>query len=501
MSRTAEKSSSPWHQQLTAYKGVLLAVVSMAQLLDILNVSSVTIVLPNVMRDVGYKFDQLQWVASAYALAYGAFLLLGGRIGDLYGHRNVFLFGVTWFSIWSVVIGFAKTPVMMSIGRALQGMGAGFTVPSALAILTTTYPVGPERTRALGIFGGTAAFGSILGMLLGGILGSTIGWRWMFYITGIIGFALSILGFLAIPPSIETKINDRRVDVAGITTFTAGVVTLIYYLSEGPSAGWGAAKTLVPFVIGLVLLVVFVIIQFKISYPIMPLHIWRSRRLVASCASATCMMAALNAHFFFTSLVFQNILGYTPLKTSLCFIPHGVGVVLTIGIISKLVVQHFRSKIITAVGWVFLIASGVVWGQTKANSSYWALPFPALLLNMVAMSCIWFCCQMNSVADAADEDQGVVGAVYNVCLQVGAPVGIAIANIIADKYNKGIVAGVDLIAGYRGALYSFAAMAGVGLVFTLILNPNQDIAVQGFEYNGDVESVACQGKDEGSTIG
>lgn len=127
------------------------------------------------MRDVGFKFDQLQWVASAYALAYGAFLLLGGRIGDLYGHRNIFLFGVTWFSIWSVVIGFSKTPVVMSIGRALQGMGAGFTVPSALAILTTTYPVGPGRTKALGIFGGTAAFGSILGMLQGGIIGSTIG--------------------------------------------------------------------------------------------------------------------------------------------------------------------------------------------------------------------------------------------------------------------------------------------------------------------------------------
>lgn len=343
----------------------------------------------------------------------------------------------------------------------------------------------------------------------------------MFYITGIIGFALSILGFLAIPSTVETKTIDRRIDVAGITTFTAGVVTLIYDLSEGPSAGWGSAKTMAPFIVGMVLLAVFVIIQFKISYPIMPLHIWRSRRLVASCASAACMMAALNAHFFFTSLVFQNILGYTPLKTSLCFIPHGVGVVLTIGLISKVVVQRLRSQIIIAVGWVLLIASGVVWAQTKVTSSYWALPFPALLLNMAATSCIWFCCQMNSVADAADEEQGVVGAgmslanivyfflehvsticiffcfarfliellssllflfffnvtVYNVSLQVGAPIGIAIANIIADKHNKGIVAGSELMTGYRDAMYSFAAMAGLGLVCTLILNPNQDIVV------------------------
>ncbi|KAF9372935.1 hypothetical protein CPB97_000916, partial [Podila verticillata] len=243
---------------------------------------------------------------------------------------------------------------------------------------------------------------------------------------------------------------------------------------EGPSAGWGSAKTLAPFIVGLVLLVVFAIIQFKITYPIMPLHIWRSRRLVASC--------------------------FTPLKTSLCYIPHGVGVVLTIGFISKVVVQRIRSKIIIAVGWVFLIASGVVWAQTNVTSSYWALPFPALLLNMAATSCIWFCCQMNSVADAADEDQGVVGAVYNVCLQVGAPIGIAIANIIADKHNKGIVAGPELMTGYRDAMYSFAAMAGLGLACTLILNPNQDIVVRTSEDN-DAESVTSQGKDEISTIG
>lgn len=144
-------------------------------MLDIINVASVTIVLPNIMVEVGYKVDQLQWVTSAYALAYGAFLLVGGRFGDLFGHRRIFMMGVFWFSIWSLVNGFAKNPIIMSVGRALQGLGAGFTVPSALAILTTTYPVGPERTQALAIFGGTGAIGSIIGVLLGGIFGSTIG--------------------------------------------------------------------------------------------------------------------------------------------------------------------------------------------------------------------------------------------------------------------------------------------------------------------------------------
>ncbi|KAF9987382.1 hypothetical protein BGZ75_000692 [Mortierella antarctica] len=474
MTDSISKPQLPWYRRLNQMKGLLLAIVSMAQMLDIINVASVTIVLPKVMVDVGFKFDQLQWVSSAYALAYGAFLLLGGRLGDLFGHRNIYMLGVTWFSIWAIVNGFAKDPIMMSVGRALQGMGAGFTVPSALAILTTTYPVGPERTKALSIFGGTAAIGSIVGVLLGGILGSTIGWRWMFYITGIIGFTITILGFLVIPAEKgQGRVADRRLDVFGMGSFTAGIVLVIYYLSEGPAAGWASAKALAPLIVGIVLLITFVVIEFKIDYPIMPLHIWRSRRFVASCATAIFMMAAMNAHFYFTSLAFQNVLGYSSLKTSLSFIPHGVGAIIAVGILSVLI-QRVRTKLIIVVGWLFLIASGVMWAQLKADSSYWAIPFPSLIVNLIAMASIWLTCQINSVADAADEDQGVVGAVYNVCMQIGAPIGIAISNIIANNKNAPTAVGAELLPGYRDAFYSFAVMSGVGLVVTLILSPNSD---------------------------
>ncbi|KAF9207696.1 hypothetical protein BGZ49_010730 [Haplosporangium sp. Z 27] len=468
------KPSLPWYRRLNQMKGLLLAIVSMAQMLDIINVASVTIVLPKVMVDVGFQFDQLQWVSSAYALAYGAFLLLGGRLGDLFGHRNIYILGVTWFSIWAVINGFAHSPIMMSVGRALQGMGAGFTVPSALAILTTSYPAGPERNKALGIFGGTAAVGSVVGVLLGGILGSTIGWRWMFYITGIIGFMLTVLGILVIPAEkAEGKVEDRRLDVFGMSAFTIGIVTIIYYLSESPAKGWTAASTLTPLVVGVVLLIAFIVIEVKIDYPIMPPHIWRSRRFLASCATALCMMAAMNAHFYFASLAFQDVLGYTSLKTSLAFITHGIGAIIAVGVLSMLI-PYVRSKIILIVGWVFLIASGVLWAQLKADSSYWSIPFPSLIVNLIAMVAIWLTCQINSVADAADEDQGVVGAVYNVCLQVGAPIGIAIANIVANHKNGSAAVGAQLLPGYIDAFYSFAIMGGVGLVVSLALYPNSD---------------------------
>ncbi|KAG0288993.1 hypothetical protein BGZ98_004034, partial [Dissophora globulifera] len=365
-------------------------------------------------------------------------------------------------------------PILLSVGRAFQGMGAGFTVPSALAILTTSYPVGPERTNALAIFGGTGAIGSIIGVLLGGILGSTIGWRWIFYITAIVGFIIAILGVIIIPTHLNhSKVKDRRIDYVGVVSFTLGVVAIIYYLSEGASAGWKAASTLAPFIVGLVLLVVFVVVELKIDYPIMPFHIWRSRRLVASCVTIIMVSAAFNGMLFFATLTMENVLGYTALHTSLAYIVHGVGAIVAIVALTKAIV-FVRTKILIIVGWLFLIACYIVWAQIKADSSYWKIPFPALILSFLGLAPIWLCCQVNSVADANDEDQGVVGGVYNVCQQIGAPIGIAISNIIANTRNSPSAVGVELLPGYHSAFYTVAIIGGIGLVLTIILASNTD---------------------------
>ncbi|KAF9316930.1 hypothetical protein BG006_003443 [Podila minutissima] len=244
--------------------------------------------------------------------------------------------------------------------------------------------------------------------------------------------------------------------------FTLGIVGVIYYLSEGPAVGWSAAALLAILVVGVVLLTSFVVIEHKIAYPIMPLHIWHSRRLIASCVTTICMMAGLNAHLFFSSLTFQNVLMYSPLKTSFAYITHGVGSILAV-VVLGFVMKAVRTKVVLVVGWVFFLGSGMVWAQIQADSSHWSISFPALILNFVGMASIWLCCQLNSVADAADEDQGVVGAVYNVCMQIGAPIGIAITNIIANSRNPEIAVEAELLSGYRAAFYAIAVMAGVGM--------------------------------------
>ncbi|KAG0005245.1 hypothetical protein BGZ79_005992, partial [Entomortierella chlamydospora] len=288
-------------------------------------------------------------------------------------------------------------------------------------------------------------------------------------------FIMGFLGFVAIPAEKNiSTIEDRRVDILGISSFTIGVVTVIYYLSEGPSAGWAVASTLVPLCVGVALLICFIVIEYKIDYPIMPLRIWRSRRLVASCIIIICVSAGINAIIFFTSLTFQNVQGYSSIKTSLAYIVQGVGAIASIVALTKLVTM-VRTKFITIVGWLFFIGSSILFAQIQVNSSYWSVAFPGMILNFLGMAPIWLCCQINSVADANNEDQGVVGAVYNVSMQIGAPIGIAITNIVANARNSPTAVGAELLPGYHAAFYTCVIMGGVGLVATIIFAANNDV--------------------------
>ncbi|KAG0255548.1 hypothetical protein DFQ27_006202 [Actinomortierella ambigua] len=464
----------PWYLRLQEIKGLLLVLVSAAHMFNMINVASVTIVLPAILHDVKFQPSQLQWVVSAYGLAFSGFLLVGGRMGDLFGHRRIFIIGLTWFSIWALVNGFASSAIFMSVSRALQGMGAGFTIPSALAIVTTSFPVGHARTKALSVYGGSGAVGSVVGVLLGGVLGDTIGWRWIFRLTAILGFFFAISAVLIIPASKGVSLNkDRRVDYGGLTCFTLGIVSIVYYLSESPSAGWAAARTLAPLAVGLVLLGVFVAIQFKIDYPVMPPRIWKSRRFVASVLAAGAFSGAMNSMIFFSSLTFQNVMGYSPMTTALCYLAHGIGSIFAVITVTKLVFL-VRTKILTVVGWLLFMSSGLLFAQIQHDSSYWSIAFPALILNFLGMAPVYLTCQLNAVMDAADEDQGVVGSVYNSAIQLGGPIGVAITNAVANKYNLAGMKGAALLVGYRATFYTFAIITGVGLVLTIVLAANRD---------------------------
>ncbi|KAF9380057.1 hypothetical protein CPC16_010493 [Podila verticillata] len=466
----------PWYKRLREIKGLLLFLICLAAALDIINVASITIALPSILADVGYHPNQLQWCVSAYALTYAAFLLIGGRMGDLFGHKRIFLIGTSWFAVWALVCGFARNPIFMSVARALEGAGAGFTIPSALALLTTTYPLGAERNFALSMFSGAAITGQTIGVLLGGILDATIGWEWIFFITAILSAALSIAGFFIIPNHhSDNDIVDRRIDYAGASFFTIGIVAVIYYLTESTTAGWGAARTLAPFLVGTGFLIAFVILESRIDYPIMPFHIWKSRRFLASIVVIICLTATYNTMIFYTSLTFQNVLHFNSLITACCYIVHGVGLIVGLYTVTRLF-AYTRTKIIMCIGWCFIIGSSILFAQIKAGTTYWQFAFPAFIVNCLGLSPTWMCCQVNAVADAKDEDQGVVGAIFNVGVQMGAPIGLAISTIIAESHTAENAAGEALMSGYSAAFYSYGVMGGVGLVLVIVFAANRDPA-------------------------
>ncbi|KAG0204827.1 hypothetical protein BGX28_003360 [Mortierella sp. GBA30] len=399
-------------------------------------------------------------------------------MGDLFGHKRIFLLGTTWFAIWALICGFAKNAIFMSVARALEGAGAGFTIPSALAILTTTYPPGAERTFALSVFSGCAITGQTIGVLLGGVFDATIGWSWIFYLTAIISAVLAIAGYFIISDEQGKPIGkvDPRVDYAGAACFTIGIIAIIYYLTEATTAGWGSAKVLAPFLVGIGFLIAFVWIESRCEYAIMPFHIWKSRRFSSSIIVIVCLTATYNTMIFYTSLTFQNVLHFNSLITACCYIVHGVGLLVGLYSVTRLF-KYTRTKVIMVFGWCFVIGSAMIFAQIVPGSTYWQWAFPALIVNCCGLSPTWMCCQVNAVADAKDEDQGVVGAIYNVGIQLGAPIGLAIANIIAEANTPaGAEDAAALMSGYSAAFYAYGVMGGVGLVVMLIFASNRDPA-------------------------
>ncbi|KAI7829436.1 major facilitator superfamily domain-containing protein [Gamsiella multidivaricata] len=396
---------------------LMLYVVSLAQFLDIVNGASMTVAMLPIAKELHFEVQQQQWLISSYALSFGGLLLIAGRMGDLFGHRRVFLYGLFWFGLWSMVNGFSKSPVMLCISRALQGVGAAAQIPTALALIAIKYPAGEERTRALSVFGAIGGMGAVTGLLLSGALTSTIGWQWVFFISAIMSAILFVLGFFAIPDVPGLHGEKPRIDFGGAATATGGIVCVIYYISSGVETGWASPQTLPVLCVGLVLLVAFIFIEKRISYPIMPFHIWKHRAFSVSFLLIFIMQAAFQGFLYYSTLIFQEVMGYAIMKTSLSYLVHGLTAVVVYSILGKFL-PRLPLKPFIAAGFLFLSCSALMFAFVTPSSNYWILPFLSLIVNVFGLGMVMLPAQVTALRDAADDDQGVVGAIYNVGLQV-----------------------------------------------------------------------------------
>ncbi|HET7801194.1 MAG TPA: MFS transporter, partial [Humibacillus xanthopallidus] len=313
--------------------GLALFVICAAQLMIVLDGTIVNIALPHIEQDLGFSQANLQWVITIYTLAFGGVLLLGGRLGDLYGRRRMFVWGVALFTLASLVAGISQTESQMLIARAVQGLGGALAAPNALALITTTFPAGKERNKAMGVFAAMSGAGAAIGLILGGAL-TEIDWRWNFFINLPIGI---LVAFFAQRILTESEDGRGSLDIPGAITSIAGLSSLVYGLTHAASTSWSDPTTVTYLAVGAALLIAFVIIETRVAHPLLPMRIPGDRTRGTSYFVMLIVGAGMFAMFYFLGIYIQTILGYSALTTGLAFLPFSVGIVVAAQVASRLI--------------------------------------------------------------------------------------------------------------------------------------------------------------------
>ncbi|MFD4600861.1 MFS transporter [Streptomyces sp. NPDC058464] len=408
--------------------GFALVVIAAAQLMLILDATITNIALPSIQTDLGVSDANLAWVVNAYALTFGGLLLLGGRAGDLYGRRRVFRVGIAVFTLASLLGGLAPNEGLLILARVLQGVGAALAAPSALALITTTFPAGHQRNRAMGVYAAMGGLGATVGLLLGGILTDALDWRWVFFVNIPIGVAI-LTGTRML---VEAGRHPGHLDIPGTATGTGGLLALVYGITRGGEQGWTDSLTLVSFSSAAVLLLVFLIVQQRAVHPTMPLHLFSNRTRSGSYATMLFVGAGMIAFFYFLTLYMQLILGYSAIKTGFAYLPFSIGMATAAGVSSKLV-THVAPRVVAAPG-LLVAAAGMFWFTTLApDSSYPAHLMPAMFVTALGLGMSFVPMTLGAVHSVAHQETGIASALLNTAQQIGGALGLAVLSTLSTN--------------------------------------------------------------------
>jgi EmrB/QacA subfamily drug resistance transporter len=452
-----------------------LLVIAMAQLMLVLDDTIANIALPSIQRELSVPASTLPWIINAYILAFGGLLLFGGRVGDLFGRRRVFRAGLGLFTVASLVGGLGVNAEMLIGARALQGLGAALTAPNALALIATNFPVGKPRNSAMAVYGAMSALGITIGVLLGGVLTGTLGWRWVFFINIPIGLAvLAGSGVLG-----EGERNAGKLDTPGALTGTSTMVALTYGITHAAEHGWSDAVTLGALGAALVLGLIFLRLQARGANPMLPLGLFRDPNRSGSYATMLFVGAGLMGTFYLLALYLQQALGFSPLWAGVASLPFSAGIILGAGISSKLV-ERLAPRLVAGPG-LLLGALGMFWLSALAvDSSYAAHVMPALFVTSFGLGMAAVTMTLTAVHGVAEDRAGVASALVNMAQQIGAALGLAVFTAIAVSTANGQVSGASealqesiargeatAVARAAEALtygYTAAFLAGAGLL-------------------------------------
>jgi len=414
---------------------VLLAAVAF---LDFVDASIVNVALPSIRRDLHMSVQSLQWIPSAYLLTYGGFMLLGGRAADLLGRRRVLVSGTVVFGVSSLTAALSGISGVLIGARLAQGVGAAMMLPAALSILTTTFVEGADRNKALGAWGGMAGLGSAVGVLLGGVLTQGPGWRWVFYVNPPI--CLLVLGAtLWLISSERRRAQLANFDLLGAVLATGGMLLLVYGLVRAPAVGWGSTRTFIEFAGAIVLLVAFVINEQRSPNPLLPLSIFRVKGLAAADVTQLIGVAGFIAMFFFLTLYMQDVLGYSPIRTGLAYLPVTAGVGMSAGVTSKLLSRIGTRPILVAGS--LIAAGGVYWlAFVPVHGSYLTDVLPDMVMMSIGLGAEFVAATAAANAGVPFDKAGLAAALLNASQQLGGALGLAIFSAIATSRTTHLLA-------------------------------------------------------------
>jgi EmrB/QacA subfamily drug resistance transporter len=447
---------TPATQVAGVRSGPVLAIVLGSYLMIVLDISVIITALPQIRLDLGFSAASLSWVTNAYTLAFGGLLLLGARAGDIIGRRRTFIAGLILFIVASFAVGTAQSAAWLLAARSVQGVGAAILAPSTLALLTTSFPPGPERTRAIGFYGATAGIGASLGLVVGGVLTDLLSWRAGFFLNVPIGIALVFAGRRFLP---ETDPRPGRLDLMGALTSTLGMTALVFGLVRAAEAGWTDPLTIGALTSGLLLLVLFLVNEWRAEQPILPLRLFASRERAGGYAGRLLFLGGMLSFWFFTTLYLQGVLDFSPLETGFAFLPTTV-VSFSVALSVRWLTQRLGSAPLLA-GSMLLSVIGMAWlGRLSADSSY--LTGVALPMLLIGAGQGGTMPQLTSagVAGVPAGDAGVAGGLVNVAHQLGGCLGLAILVTVFAAAGSADLEGDRLLAHQIGA----AITAGATLI-------------------------------------
>lgn len=448
-------------------------VLCLGQLMIVLDTTIVNVALPSIRVDLGFNEVTLAWVVNAYLLTFGGFLLLGGRLGDLYGHKKLFLTGITAFTLASLACGLAQAQWFLVTARAVQGLGGALLAAVSLSLMMDLFTEPAERAKAMGFFGFVAAGGGSIGVLLGGILTGSLNWHWIFLVNIPVGVVVFIMSLFLLPQGAQDSESAKHLDIFGAISITAALMLAVYTIVNGNIVGWTSLRTLGMLAASVLLIVIFIFTESKVRSPLMPLSLIKMRNIATANIVGVLWAAGMFAWFFLSALYLQLVLGYKPMQIGLSFLPANlIMAVFSLGLSAKLVIK-FGIKKPLSVG-LFLAAAGLaLLARAPVNGNFVTDVLPSMVLLGFGAGMAFNPMLLAAMSDAPQNESGLASGLVNTAFMMGGALGLAVLASIAASRASGLIASgannlFALTSGYHAAFLVGGISAALGATLAAV---------------------------------